>query len=1561
MKSLLHSNLTITLIVLFVPLLSYSQDAKDVDLSVDKIYPAIKGSVPNGDIDDTDYPFFGGYKYVPKHIIGGFNTIGLPVNHPGSESINFDWQLTLTKNPGGASSVVFDQTESFTLSTGESDIITFGSQINQNEVGNYRLSATLSSTSDGNFANNSVDLNYVISDTEYGFADKNNITSTYALHDNPTAANGDGVGVVCYFPEPTDDPYVINSVSVYVSDEYTGVIDNGNAFIIGVIWPRNDVSGNWDFSSGGVSQTNPLNLTSNDLNKITTLDFTPLEISQESDYLVAIHIVNGGDATDGGRVSFGADPNKTAPNDLTCVQIIGSSAVPADFTPAIWANVEAGSNPVNTDANITSFSIPGQVNSSVDQGGQVISVTMPGGTNLTNLAPTFSLSAGASATVSGVPQVSGVTANDFSVPVVYTVTAEDGTTNKNWTVNVDIAASSETEIVAYSIAGQTNSSVNAGAHTINVTVPNGTSLNNLVATFTLSAGASAKVGGTTQVSGTTANNFTSPVSYVVTAEDGTTTQNWTVTVTESASTAAEILTYSIAGQTSSSVNAGAHTINVTVPNGTSLNNLVATFTLSAGATVKVGGTTQVSGTTANNFTSPVTYVVTAEDGTTTQNWTVTVTESASTAAEILTYSIAGQTNSSVNAGAHTIDVAVPNGTDLTNLVATFTLSAGASAKVGGTTQVSGTTANNFTSPVTYVVTAEDGTTTQNWTVTVTESASTAAEILTYSIAGQTNSSVNAGAHTIDVAVPNGTDLTNLVATFTLSAGATVKVGGTTQVSGTTANNFTSPVTYVVTAEDGTTTQNWTVTVTESASTAAEILTYSIAGQTNSNVNAGAHTIDVAVPNGTDLTNLVATFTLSAGATVKVGGTTQVSGTTANNFTSPVTYVVTAEDGTTTQNWTVTVTEGASTAAEILTYSISGQTNSSVNAGAHTINVTVPNGTSLNNLVATFTLSAGASAKVGGTTQVSGTTANNFTSPVTYVVTAEDGTTTQNWTVTVTESASTAAEILTYSIAGQTSSSVNAGAHTINVTVPNGTSLNNLVATFTLSAGASAKVGGTTQVSGTTANNFTSPVTYVVTAEDGTTTQNWTVTVTEEASTATEMLTYSIAGQTSSTINSGSINVVVPHGTNLSNLVATFTLSDGAIARVGGVLQLSGVTANDFASPVDYVVTAEDGVTTSVWTVTVQLPTAGPNDFISFSINGNEGEIDLQNALIRVEVPAGTDVSQLVADFEVTNGTTVKKGSTVQESGVTSNNFSDIVTYRLYPETGASRKWYVDVVEQGNMSSAASIVYFGFYGQTQPAEIDNSNKSISVNLDENLNVTQLIPIFYISQGALAFVDNKLQWSGQNVIDFTTDVIYTIVAEDGVTIEEWTVQVTNNQNAAAEILDFSFIDIPGSSQITNIDLGSRSVNVQLPEGTPRDALTADFVLSSGATAKVGGVTQQSGVTVNDFSSPVVYKITSQNGLININWIVNVSYYVGIGEYDDFAFSIYPNPANNLVNIELAEIHADTKLTIVNMVGKIKHMEVLNSMQAEVSLDGFDSGLYFVILHNSEQKYIKKLIVK
>ncbi len=169
-------------------------------------------------------------------------------------------------------------------------------------------------------------------------------------------------------------------------------------------------------------------------------------------------------------------------------------------------------------AEITSFVI-NSVNGTINASAGTITVDFTEVTDVTSLTPAIAVSTGAS-----VAPASGV-AQDFTNPVDYTVTAEDGTTQKTWTVTVNTPVlSTEAEITGFTIDG-VSGTIDSGAGTVVVDMPDGTDKSALTPTIEISASANiAPASGVEQ-------DFTNPVEYTVTAEDGTTQKVWTVTVT----------------------------------------------------------------------------------------------------------------------------------------------------------------------------------------------------------------------------------------------------------------------------------------------------------------------------------------------------------------------------------------------------------------------------------------------------------------------------------------------------------------------------------------------------------------------------------------------------------------------------------------------------------------------------------------------------------------------------------------------------------------------------------------------------------------------------------------------------------------------------------------------------------------------------------------------------------------------------------------------------------------------------------------------------------------------
>ena len=219
--------------------------------------------------------------------------------------------------------------------------------------------------------------------------------------------------------------------------------------------------------------------------------------------------------TTGAGVKVGTvlQTSKTTSNNFSSP--VTYTVIAADSTTTTYiVTVTKALNPAKV---ITAYSLNG-VAGTINETAKTIAVTMPYVTNnVTALVATFTTT-GAGVQVGSAVQASGTTPNDFTGRVVYTVTAADGTP-ATYTVTVIVAPITANAITAYSFNGVAGT-IDGSAKTISVTMPKGTNVTALNATFT-TTGTGVKVGTLAQTSGTTVNDFTSPVAYTVTAADGT--------------------------------------------------------------------------------------------------------------------------------------------------------------------------------------------------------------------------------------------------------------------------------------------------------------------------------------------------------------------------------------------------------------------------------------------------------------------------------------------------------------------------------------------------------------------------------------------------------------------------------------------------------------------------------------------------------------------------------------------------------------------------------------------------------------------------------------------------------------------------------------------------------------------------------------------------------------------------------------------------------------------------------------------------------------------------------
>lgn len=78
---------------------------------------------------------------------------------------------------------------------------------------------------------------------------------------------------------------------------------------------------------------------------------------------------------------------------------------------------------------------------------------------------------------------------------------------------------------------------------------------------------------------------------------------------------------------------------------------------------------------------------------------------------------------------------------------------------------------------------------------------------------------------------------------------------------------------------------------------------------------------------------------------------------------------------------------------------------------------------------------------------------------------------------------------------------------------------------------------------------------------------------------------------------------------------------------------------------------------------------------------------------------------------------------------------------------------------------------------------------------------------------------------------------------------------------------------------------------------------------------------------------------------------------------AWSIYPNPADNLINVDLPFTHADLRVTVINALGDTCYEGNIQAHQDKFELNtkNFKRGTYFMVLHGKDIHTTKTFILK
>lgn len=246
-------------------------------------------------------------------------------------------------------------------------------------------------------------------------------------------------------------------------------------------------------------------------------------------------------------------------------------------------------------------------------------------------------------------------------------------------------------------------------------------------------------------------------------------------------------------------------------------------------------------------------------------------------------------------------------------------------------------------------------------------------------------------------------------------------------------------------------------------------------------------------------------------------------------------------------------------------------------------------------------------------------------------------------------------------------------------------------------------------------------------------------------------------------------------------------------------------------------------------------------------------------------------------------------------------------------------------------SETSPVLGTFYGNDTPYQIQSSSNKIlikfitdsdSVNDGWMISYNSIKPIF--CNGTIDLYENT---------GFITDGSGEFMYHNNSNCR-WRVKPTNAQNIKITFLEFDLEDNKDVLKIFNASGGMifRLTGSEIPEPIIIQGNKTTIGFESNQTIRKGGFKLQYETNVN---------------IVNIesNEISNVS--------------IFPNPANDKINIILKDISGNTELKIISSSGKLyidKSLNLEENLNIELNISELPTGVYIISIINN--KYVKNL---
>ena len=278
------------------------------------------------------------------------------------------------------------------------------------------------------------------------------------------------------------------------------------------------------------------------------------------------------------------------------------------------------------------------------------------------------------------------------------------------------------------------------------------------------------------------------------------------------------------------------------------------------------------------------------------------------------------------------------------------------------------------------------------------------------------------------------------------------------------------------------------------------------------------------------------------------------------------------------------------------------------------------------------------------------------------------------------------------------------------------------------------------------------------------------------------------------------------------------------------------------------------------------------EILRMSIGGVVAEIDKDEAIVSVEVPYGTDLTELPITSRISQGAQMFINNALAADII---DFSQPVTATIVAGDGIGQKnWTINVTTEPKPSS--DILTFSFV-ETTPVKIaiDTASATIDAVVAYNLDSLKLTPVITISEFASVsstlFKSSKKIFTAKTKWDFSKPQTIKVTAKD-LTEKIWAVTVARETTQALTIKDISILNgsviatagkpVSTEGVVTHIATTTNGTEFYIQDNTGMwsGLMVADKGGQYTATLKVGDRINVSGIVEEYFGMVRIGKIES-----------------------------------------------------------------------------------------------------